>query len=82
MTVESQAVRVVASCGGATVEDSDDGDGGERGAEAGGELGDAEEFEEEGGDPVGEGRLFDPGLGVPVGDEPAGLWSISRETWA
>ena len=33
------------------MEDADEGDAGERGAEAGGELGDAEEVEEEGGDP-------------------------------
>jgi hypothetical protein len=53
------------------VEQAAEGDAGERGAEASGELEYAEELEEEGGDPEHEGRLFEPGLEVPMGDEEA-----------
>ena len=49
----------------------DEGDAGERRAEAGGEFGYAEELVKEGGDPEGERRLLEPEAGVPVGDEPA-----------
>ena len=61
------------------MEERDEGDGGEGGAEAGGELGDAEEPVEEGGDPEGEGRFFEPGLEVPVRDEPAGLEHLAGD---
>jgi len=54
------------------VKELDKGDAGERGAEAGSELGYTEELVEEGGDPEGEWRLFEPEAGVPVQDEPAG----------
>jgi hypothetical protein len=54
------------------VKEGDEGDAGERGAEAGGELGDTEELVEESGDPEGERRLFEPGLKIPMQDQPAG----------
>jgi len=61
------------------MEERDEGDAGESGAEAGREFRDTEELVDEGGDPEGEGRFFEPGLEVPVGDEPAGLEHLAGD---
>ena len=61
------------------MKDGDDRDGRQGGAKAGGEFGDAEEFEGEGGDPVGERRFIDPDERVPVGNEPAGLEHLAGD---
>ena len=61
---------LIAAEGEPAVDEADKGDAGERGGEARGELGDAEELEGERSEPELERWLFEPGLGVPVGDEP------------